>query len=226
MDSCDILINAGDMLSNSTGVLSIMRGYLDAQTVFAKQKPILNFRGNHEYAGCAPGSYMDVFGTPDFKGYSLNRFGDVCIIGLDVWNGTQKEWLKKAVKHPDFTTAKHRILIAHYPPTWARSRHARTIMGVLDGIFTGKNPIATIDLMISGHLHRGSFTAKNSALSIPINPKGKSFKAEKVPFALYVNEGVRANRENCMTIVEAKGDSLKLKLVRMDGSISKEYKIK
>jgi hypothetical protein len=99
-------------------------------------------------------------------------------------------------------------------------------MGVLDGIFTGKNPVATIDLMIAGHLHRGSFTAKNSALSIPINPKGKSFKAEKVPFAFYVNEGVRANRENCMTIVEAKGDSLKLKLIRMDGTVSKEFKIK
>ena len=31
---------------------------------------------------------------------------------------------------------------------------------------------------------------------------------------------------NCMTVVEAKGDSLVVKLIRMDGSVSKEYKIK
>ena len=29
-----------------------------------------------------------------------------------------------------------------------------------------------------------------------------------------------------MTFIEAKGDSLVLKLVRLDGSVSKEYKIK
>ena len=226
MDSCDILVNVGDMLSNSTGVLSIIYGYLDAQTIFASKKPILNFRGNHEYAGCSPGTFFEVFGTPDFKGYSINRFGDVCIIGLDVWNSNQRAWLKEAVKRPEFTTAKHRILFAHFPIHAPRTYYTNGINNVIDGIFTGKNPVAKIDLLISGHMHRGSFMPANSGVTTTIGKNSRKINSMKVPFAVFVNEGNRGSRDNSMTIVEAKGDSLKVKLIRIDGSVSQEFKIK
>lgn len=226
MNSCDILVNVGDMLSNSTGVRSIFNGYLADQITFASKKPILNFRGNHEEVGCSPGTFFDVFGTPDFKGYSLNRFGDVCIIGLDISAPDQREWLKKAILTPDFQTAKHRILFAHYPPTGRNSHHSRTIMKVLDGIFTGKNPAATIDLMVSGHLHRGIFTAKNSGKSVPVVPGRRIFKGEIVPFDFYVHTTISGNPDNRMALIEAKGDSLTIKLIRVDGSVFKEFKIK
>ena len=226
MDSCDILVNVGDMLSNSTGVLSIIHGYLNAQTMYAKNIPTLNFRGNHEYVGCAPGSFFDVFGTPDFNGYSINRFGDVCIIGLDVWNDQQKQWLKEVVKRPEFTTAKHKILFAHFPIYRLNANYSDTIYELLDGIFTGKNPSAKIDLLVSGHIHRGSFMPANSGVTTTIGDKIYSFTSHKVPFPVFVNEGPRRSRDNCITIVEAKGDSLKIKLIRMDGSVSKEIRIK
>lgn len=225
MDNCDILVNVGDMLSNSTGIRSIFHGYLDAQLSFASKKPILNFRGNHEYAGSSPNTFFDVFGTPDFNGYSINRFGDVCIIGLDVWNSKQREWLKKAVRTPDFQTAKHRILFAHYPTLSPKSGYARNILSTLNGIFTGNTPAERLDLLVSGHIHRGYFAPANTNIAVTIDGKKKHSTA-KVPFAMFINEGVRYTYDNCMTVVEAKGDSLVVKLIRMDGSVSKEYKIK
>ena len=225
MDNCDILVNVGDMISNSTGVLAIFQGYLKAQLGFARNKPILNFRGNHEYAGSSPNTFFDVFGTPDFKGYSINRFGDVCIIGLDVWNSNQREWLKKAVKTPAFQTAKHRIMFAHFPLVKQKSRYEKTVLEVLDGIFTGKNPTERLDLLVSGHLHRAYFTEKNSTQSVAVDGL-RTIPSAKIPFAYFVNEGMRRTYDNCMTFIEAKGDSLVLKLVRLDGSVSKEYKIK
>jgi predicted phosphodiesterase len=225
MNSCDLLVNIGDMLSNSNGLRSIFIGYLDAQLPFASKKPILNFRGNHEYVGCSPNTFFDVFGTPDFKGYSMTRFGDVCLIGLDVWNSEQRKWLKEAIKHPDFQTAKHRILITHFPATHAKRSWAATLLKTLDGIFTGKDPAATIDLLVAGHIHTGSYTKKNTGVTVPTT--GKPYPpAVKVPFDMVVNEGARGTFDNCMTLVEVKGDSMTVKMLRLDGSVSKEYKVK
>ncbi|MBR2510265.1 MAG: fibronectin type III domain-containing protein [Lentisphaeria bacterium] len=226
MDKFDILVNVGDMTSNSTGSRSIIHGYLAGQLAFASKKPVLNFRGNHEYAGFAPGSFFEMFGTPDFKGYSINRFGDVCIIGLDCMNRDQRAWLKKAVKTPEFQTAKHRIMFAHFPPTHANREFTKILLRDTEGIFTGKNPSERLDLLISGHTHRGSFTAKNSDKIEYLKYSGKPGNPAKVPFPVIVNEGNRYTCDNVMTAVEAKGDSLTVKLYRMDGTVSKEYKIK
>ena len=226
MDKFDLLVNIGDMTSNSTGALSIIHGYLGSQMPFASKKPILNFRGNHEYAGIAPGAFFEMFGTPDFKGYSLNRFGDVCIIGLDCENRNQREWLKQAVKSPEFHTAKHRIMFVHYPPTHANRAFTKTLLRYTDGIFTGKNPTERLDLLVAGHTHRGSFTAKNSDKIEYLKPFNRPGNPVKVPFPVVVNEGNQVTFNNVMTAIEAKGDSLTVKLYRIDGTVSKEYKIK
>ena len=126
---------------------------------------------------------------------------------------------------PEFQTAKHRIMFAHFPMVNPKAGYAKTILSVLDGIFTGKNPTERLDLLVSGHLHRAYFTEKNSKQSVAVDGL-RTIPSAKIPFAYFVNEGMRRTYDNSMTFIEAKGDSLVLKLVRLDGSVSKEYKIK
>ena len=75
-------------------------------------------------------------------------------------------------------------------------------------------------------MHRGSFMPANSGVTTTIGKNSRKINSMKVPFAVFVNEGNRGSRDNSMTIVEAKGDSLKVKLIRIDGSVSQEFKIK
>ena len=221
VQNCDLIVNIGDMITNGSGVPSIFLGYLDAQLSFASRKPLLNFRGNHEYRGSSPGTFDVVFGSPGWKGYSLHRFGDVCLIGLDAFNDTQGKWLKTAVETPAFRTAKHRIVVAHYPATMSRSRTAKDFYG----IFTGEGRSADIDLYLCGHQHRGAFVAKNTEKYLRFDNR-KSRKVEKLPFDLIVNEGPNTLDENTAMLVEAKGDSLTVKLLKPDGSVYRFFKIK
>ena len=221
VQNCDLIVNIGDMISNSTGVRSIFAGYLDAQLPFATRKPLLNFRGNHEYRGTSPGTFDEVLGAPGWKGHSLHRFGDVCLIGLDPFNDTQREWLKKAVETPEFRTAKHRIILAHYPVTRINSRQGKEY----DGIFIGKDRYVNIDLYLCGHQHRGAFVAKNTDQCRWLD-NGKSIKVEKLPFDMIINEGPNIVNDNTAMLVEAKGDSLTVKLLKPDGSLYRFFKIK
>ena len=222
MQDCDLIVNIGDMLSNSTGILSIFHGYLDAQLPFAKRKPLLNFRGNHENRGTSPATFDKVFASPGWPGYSLHRFGDVCLIGMDLENAKQREWLKEVVKTPEFQTAKHRIVLNHYP---AIRMKGRKILEILDGIFIGKDRLADIDLYLCGHRHRGAFVAKNTD-QYTIISTGKTTKIQTLPFAMIVNEGPNYSIDNTAMLVEAKGDSLTVKLLKRDGSIYHTFKIK
>ena len=221
VQNCDLIVNIGDMITNGSGVPSIFLGYLDAQLSFASRKPLLNFRGNHEYRGSSPGTFDVVFGSPGWKGYSLHRFGDVCLIGLDAFNDTQGEWLKTAVETPAFRTARHRIVVAHYPATMSRSRTAKDFYG----IFTGEGRSADIDLYLCGHQHRGAFVAKNTEEYLRFDNR-KSPKVEKLPFDVIVNEGPNTLDENTAMLFEAKGDSLTVKLLKPDGSVYRFFKIK
>ena len=210
------------MLSNSTGILSIFHGYLDAQLPFASRKPLLNFRGNHETRGTSPATFDDVFASPGWQGYSLHRFGDVCLIGMDLENAKQREWLKAVVKTPEFRTAKHRIVLNHYPAVKTRGGKC---LDVLTGIFVGENRLADIDLYLSGHRHRGAYMVKNSNQYTFMN-NGKSINVQHLPFAMIVNDGPNFSADNTAMLVEAKGDSLTVKLLKRDGSIYHTFKIK
>ena len=220
-ENCDLIVNIGDMLSNGTGIPSIFNGYFDAQLPFAVRKPVLNFRGNHEYVGTSPGTFDAVFASPGWKGYSLHRFGDVCLIGLDAFNGTQKEWLKKAVKTPEFLTAKHRIVVTHYP-VFSENPHS---LKNIDGIFIGKDRSASIDLYLCGHVHRGAFAKKNTG-KLEWLDNGETRKEKKLPFDMIINEGPNTANENTAMLVEAKGDHLTVKLLKRDGSVYRSFKIK
>ena len=221
--NCDLIVNIGDMLSNSTGILSIFHGYLDAQLPFAARKPLLNFRGNHEQRGTSPSTFDEVFASPGWKGYSLHRFGDVCLIGLDVGNGDdQRKWLKEVIKTPEFRTAKHRIVLNHYPAIKTKSG---TYLDLIDGIFAGKDRLADIDLYLCGHRHRGFYVAKDSDRYVLMSNE-KSSKIQPLPFFMIVNEGPNIYIDNTAMLIETKGDSLTVKLLKRDGSIYRTFKIK
>ena len=220
-NNCDLLVNLGDMISNSTGIESVFNGYLNAQLGFASRKPLLNFRGNHEYVGTSPGTFFDVFGYPGFNGYGLHRLGDVCLIGLDVKNPDQRKWLEQAVKTPAFQTAKHRILLAHYPLI---KKYSGKLFEDIDGIFTGKNA-QRIDLLLSGHMHRSYFTPAGTETALPLEG-GRKGEAHKVPFDAIVNEGPRLAFDNTALWVEARGDHLTVSFLDRKGKVLKTFKIR
>ena len=220
-----MIINIGDMLSNSTGINAIFYGYLESQLKAAYRKPILNFRGNHEFVGCSPGTFYDVWGTPDFKRCSLHRFGDVCIIGIDAWSGiTGAEMdvflkdMKQIAQNPAFLTAAHRIVVAHYPAGWS-SHASKKIMQIIA-------PIAhKTDLFLAGHIHKGYISRAGSGI-IQYFDGTPDKKVPAFPFTLIVNEGPRIRCDNTFMLVEAKGKSLDVALYWNNGSLFKKFSIK
>ena len=56
-----------------------------------------------------------------------------------------RNWLKTAIQSPEFRTAKHRIVLNHYPATKAKGG---VILEIFDGIFTGKDRLLYVSWLL------------------------------------------------------------------------------
>ena len=225
LDKCDFIVNMGDMLTNSNGHVPIFEGYLDAETSFISRHPMFNLRGNHETRGIQPTSYLNLFGHQNGKSYFMFNVGKLCIIGVDGAEDyinektlpyilEQNQWLREIIKTPAFMNAEKRVLLSHMP-LLERGKYSDVMQKLLEDVFIGDKPLASIDVMLSGHTHRASFTEPNHDTYFRFFLDGTEQRpCIPVPFPIVCNSGPGHQEPSFTALyVEYANGSLKVDIV-------------
>ena len=183
LNNMDMIFYVGDMISYYEKEEAPYYAYIDPSVeLFAKNKPFISIRGNHEMRGKLTRKYMNVIGCPNDRFYNIAYFGNTAIIMIDtgedkpdsqpVYAGMnsydnyrmeQIEWLKKEAATKRFKAAKNKIVLMHIypkvteanadiPEEYAAKELAKHFLPLFNEI--------DIDLTISGHTHRYFLTEK------------------------------------------------------------------
>lgn len=192
LDSMDMAFLLGDILSHFSREGQPYISFIDASVEkFAKEKPFVLVRGNHDTRGRLARTYPQYIYRPDNHFYGTYQLGDTYIILLDTgedkedshhdysgitafddYRTEQAEWLKKILKTKEFREAKRRIVLAHIPPM-PRGESTRASRHASDILYQTYLPIlneGNINLMICGHTHRFQLMTptKETAYNFPI----------------------------------------------------------
>lgn len=176
LDKVDMVFLLGDILSHFSREGQPYTSFIDVSVEkFAKEKPFVLVRGNHDTRGALARTYPDYIYRPHNHFYGTYQLGNVFIVMLD--NGEDKpdthhdysgitafddyrakqlEWLKEVVQTDAYKNAEKRIVLTHIPPM-PRGESARASVHAGDVLYREYLPIlnaAHVDLMIAGHTHR------------------------------------------------------------------------
>lgn len=173
IDSMDLMFYAGDMLNWIGSEERIFDGLLDVSVKhFAKEKPIVLARGNHEARGPNARELFSYFPHSSGHYYYAFSHGNVRfiimdpgedkpdshpvyagLVDFDSYRTEQAEWLQKEVQSEEFKNAEYRIAVFHVPPfTQSKGHGGQDITKKWGPILNQAN----IDIVISGHHHRFS----------------------------------------------------------------------
>jgi Icc-related predicted phosphoesterase len=159
----------GDMVSDMRSEEQLFGGFMDtAIRLFAKEKPMYYARGNHETRGNFANTFPKYFASPSGKLYYLLRRGPVCfvvldsgedkpdsdieysgIVAFDPYRDAERDWLREALKSPEFVSAPFKVAVVHMPPFggWhGEDEIASKFVPLLNE--------AKVDVMLCGHLHK------------------------------------------------------------------------
>jgi len=170
LDSMDMIFYTGDMLNWIGSEERIFNGVIDVSVDhFAKTKPFILTRGNHETRGPNARELFSYFPHSSGKYYYAFSQGEVRFIVLDsgedkpdthpVYAGLvdfdnyrteQAVWLKNEVSSDEFKNATYKIILTHIPPYTSRGHGGKDLTAKWGPILNEAN----IDLVISGHTHR------------------------------------------------------------------------
>lgn len=175
--SCDAMFLVGDITSYCTSAGQPYKSYIDlCVNMFAKEKPFILVRGNHETRGALARDYSGYVPQESGNIYGTQTIGDTFVIFLDcgedkpdthpVYAGLtdfdhyrteQAEWLKGVLQSPDFKKARHRIVMSHFPISEIEQYNKEHGMNDISSKMLNMLNKAGIDLMIAGHTHRYDF---------------------------------------------------------------------
>jgi len=170
-DSFDMMFYTGDMLNWIGDEERILKGFVDVSvTHFAKEKPFVLVRGNHEARGPnarelfsyfphSSGNYYHAFSQGNVRFIILDSGEDkpdshpvyAGLVDFDNYRSEQAEWLRNEVQSEKFKNATYKIVLFHIPPFTGRSGHAGTDLTKKWGRILNDSDI---DIVISGHHHR------------------------------------------------------------------------
>ena len=171
VDSVDLLILNGDMVSYITDIETALSCVFGSVPELVADVPSVWVRGNHETRGRDAAEMKQYAPTPTGEPYHLLRHGPVAILVMDAgedkpdanaeYSGMadfdsyrlkELEWLRQAVADPVFSEAPVKVAVMHIPAfreegswygqTWVNEN----FVPVLNQ--------AGVDLMLSGHHHR------------------------------------------------------------------------
>jgi len=170
-DSLDMMFYTGDMLNWIGDEERILKGFVDVSVKhFAKEKPFVLIRGNHETRGPNARKLFSYFPHSSGKYYYAFSQGNVRFIILDSgedkpdshpvyaglvdfdnYRSEQEEWLRKEVQTEGFKNATYRIVFIHIPPySGGRGHGGKDITEKWGPVLNESD----IDMVISGHHHR------------------------------------------------------------------------
>lgn len=225
LDKAEAVFFVGDIICDISRVGQAYEGVIEPATkLFAKSKPLVLARGNHEVRGYHCRELDDYFARTDGRYYSLQRYGKTAVLILDsgedkadkspVFNGVKQleqyideeiEWLREAVRSKAWRGASHRIVMIHIPPASQAMKEVEDLNKILcwGSKRWGEKAIdifnsAKIDLMISGHTHRYFFVPEQ---------RGK----QNYPLVINDNRSAMA--------VEVGGDGISVRVTNLDGEV-------
>jgi predicted phosphodiesterase len=183
-DAAFVVLN-GDIYNDPKDEAQIYSGHLDLSVDrFAKEKPFVLVRGNHETRGAFARKLFDVYPHSSGQYYYSFSHGGVFFMVLDCgenkpdsykdyaglnafddYRMEQAEWIAKELQSSVAKSARYRIVLSHMPPTAsfevAGKRPGYTMRMITEQwapLFRGGN----VDLVISGHTHLRGWQAPGS----------------------------------------------------------------
>lgn len=194
--------------------------------VFAKNKPFIFIRGNHETRGKFARELPHYFSNYDPGQYFAFRHGPVFTIALDTgedkpddhpvyagivdfdnYRRRQAVWLEKVLQSQESRKAPFRVVMMHIPPQYSGDWHGPThVKEMFSPIFDRYN----VDLVVAGHTHKHSFNAPVRAVH---------------NYPVIIGGGPR---EGQRTLIRIDADSRELNLLMLgdDGSELGSYQVK
>ena len=183
----DLVFFSGDMVTSINHQKELFEGFMDVGVeMFAKEIPMYYCRGNHETRGPFATEFQTYFSPLSPELYFLVRHGPVCFVVLDCgedkpdsdieysgitvydqYRTQQAEWLKKALKQPEFLEAPFKVVICHMPP-FSGWHGQEEILAKFVPLLND----AKIDIMLCGHLHRHVKTEPDAQIKFPIIANG------------------------------------------------------
>ncbi len=171
MDSLDMMLYTGDMLNWMGHEDRIFESVVDISARhFAKEKPLVFVRGNHETRGPNARGLMQYFPHASGKYYYSFTHGSVHFIILDSgedkpddhpvyadlvdfdkYRSEQAAWLKKEIQSDKFKKALYKVVLFHVPLFAGSKKHGATDLTQKWGPVLNDG---NIDLAINGHHHR------------------------------------------------------------------------
>ena len=183
----DLIFFNGDMVSSVNNQQELFDGFMDVGVdMFAKEIPMYYCRGNHETRGPFATEFQTYFSPLNPELYFLVRQGPVCFVVLDCgedkpdsdieysgitvydqYRTQEAEWLKEALKQPEFRDAPFKVAICHMPPFegWHGPQE------IIDKLVPLLNE-AKVDIMLSGHLHQHVKSEPNVKVQFPVLANG------------------------------------------------------
>lgn len=246
LDDAQMVLHLGDIY-NWFSPLNIPDIVLPLSRNGNKFVPYIQIRGNHEYRGADPSGFFRYFGTMDEQSYFAFTAGDAIFIVLDTGEDNppskglknmlfdqeqlladERVWLEELVASPQFKNAKFRIVLSHAAPHMDGSYISGFVRRLTDGIFLGKNPSASINLWMAGHVH---FYARTN----PENPAECYARLNAAPdgalmppytrFPLILMEGPGFVTDTCASFITISGDILELIAFDEKGKIFDRVKL-
>jgi hypothetical protein len=165
----DFAFFAGDMIDAFMEPDQVFDGFLDvAVEGFARERPFLFTRGNHETRGRYARTLFEILPMPAGRPYFSFDHGGVHFVVLDsgedkedgheYYNGLvdfdryrreQAQWLEEEVESPGWLAARFRIVVTHIPPRGGDGYAIQQVGALFEPILAG----AGADLWLAGHTH-------------------------------------------------------------------------
>jgi acid phosphatase type 7 len=183
----DLVFFNGDMYSHLNNQEQLFGDFMDAAVeIFATDVPMYYARGNHEARGSYAHNFHKYFPSPTGKMYYSFRQGPVSflvfdsgedkpdsdieyydIVAFDEYMDQQAAWLKDAIHHEDFASARFKVAVVHIPPyhPWHGARR------IYDKIVPLLNE-AGVNVMLCGHRHRVFLQQPGDGINFPVLENG------------------------------------------------------
>lgn len=177
LDDVDMVFYNGDMISHYEYPEPPYEGFIDVSVeLFARNKPFVYVRGNHETRGYMARDYHAIVGTPGSRFYRTFRAGNTAFVLFDTgedkpdttpvyggindfdgYRSQQAEWFRTQVmKDRSFRRAKHKVVLMHIPPLVTPNIPAGEEHGNVQ-LHEELVPLlnrAKVDVTFCGHTHR------------------------------------------------------------------------
>ncbi len=168
----DFAVYNGDVIGDFMKPDQMFTGFIDVSVEgFAKNKPFIFVRGNHDIRGRYARNIADFIPSFGGRAYFSFNHGSTHFIVLDsgedktdsheYYNGLvdydnylkeQAEWLRKDLDGPACRNAKYKIVFCHIPLRGSRGYSTARAQQNFEPLLNA----AKVDLVLSGHTHRMS----------------------------------------------------------------------